>query len=689
MLIKKLTQRCVLAFVALDALFNPLVMIAFLGLFHIDALHGAGFVLPLLVLAKIGANSAFLSFELAPVERALGRSGRNREELLLAADRALQSLPRRFGIFYASSWSVTYALAFATVYVFLPGALGPRAMDAAGMLVTAVWFGGFAFGFPLVIMLTSDASSRCSVEARERGIALEREPVALQWRIGVVALALGVGPTLWMMALGYMKEVQASAQARGTLSALAVDELAAAPFAANGTARFAEDFRRAHADVGVLQASAVLANTALEPLSPVPELDPIAVARAWLKPELERAPRGVWAPRDRDVSVAFRRLDDGRVAVALVRTPDGASSSFVLSAGVFALIVALWAPLCAVILGRAVSGPIERLTRAAREVVEEGKQSEMDVLPVARNDEIGVLTDRFNDLLDLMRDLSAAAGAIAKGNLRVDVKGKGELPDAFRGMLGSLRGMVHQISETSVELGSAATEIFAASQEQEAAAASQSSAMEEIGRTMDSLSASAAHVSESVRGVLSNAERTLENTDAMVHRITELSAHAGRIAEILEVIREIADKSDLLALNGSLEANRAGEQGHGFGLVAAEMRRLAERVTASVQDVKRLVSDIRESGSTTVMATEESRRLAQGTTEAARQITFVTQQQRSGTEQVSQSVKGITDVVTQAVSATAQTRTSAERLKTQADRLTELVQRFETTALETVTERAA
>ena len=647
---QKLTPRCVLAFVALDVLFNPLVMVAFLGLFRIEQAHGAAFVLPLLVLAKVAANSLFLWAELGVYERATSRSGKVGEELLVSADRALQALPRRFGIFYATSWSVTYALAFVSVYHFVPGALGPRSLDAAGMLVAAVWFGGFAFGFPLVTMLTTNASSALSIEARERGIALDRDAVALQWRIGVVALALGLGPTLWMMALGYMKEVQAAADQRGTLSALAVNSLAEHPASDGATvARLAEDFRRAYQALGV-----------------------------------ERGSAGTWSPRDRDVSVSFRRLDDSRVAVALVQTPEGASSSFVLSAGVFAVIVALWAPLCAVILGRAVSGPIERLTRAAREIVEEGKQSQMAALPVARNDEVGVLTDRFNDLLDLMRDLGSAADAIAKGDLRVQIHGKGELPDAFRGMLGSLRGMVHQISETSVELGSAATEIFAASQEQEAAAASQSSAMEEISRTMDSLSQSAAHVSEAVRGVLSNAERTLENTDSMVRRISELSAHAGRIAEILEVIREIADKSDLLALNGSLEANRAGEMGHGFALVAGEMRRLAERVTASVQDVKRLVSDIRESGSTTVMATEESRRLAQGTTEAARQITFVTQQQRSGTEQVSQSVKGIADVVTQAVSATAQTRTSAERLKAQADRLTDLVRTFETAS-----ERAA
>jgi methyl-accepting chemotaxis protein len=112
------------------------------------------------------------------------------------------------------------------------------------------------------------------------------------------------------------------------------------------------------------------------------------------------------------------------------------------------------------------------------------------------------------------------------------------------------------------------------------------------------------------------------------------------------------------------------------------MRRLAERVTASVQDIKKLVADISDSGSTTVMATEESRRLAEGTTEAARQITFVSQQQRSGTEQVSQSVKNIAEVVTQTVSATSQTRTSAQLLKQQADGLAEMVRRFELSTAE-------
>jgi methyl-accepting chemotaxis protein len=142
------------------------------------------------------------------------------------------------------------------------------------------------------------------------------------------------------------------------------------------------------------------------------------------------------------------------------------------------------------------------------------------------------------------------------------------------------------------------------------------------------------------------------------------------------VIREIADRSDLLALNASLEGTRAGEAGRGFALVAAEMRKLAERVTASVTDIKKLVSDVRASVSATVLATEESSTLAEGTTESARQINLVTQQQRSGTEQAGQSMRDVATMITQSLAATQQVRSLAEDLKGQADNLNGLVARF-------------
>ena len=281
-----------------------------------------------------------------------------------------------------------------------------------------------------------------------------------------------------------------------------------------------------------------------------------------------------------------------------------------------------------------------------------------------------------------VRRITGLALKVGMGDLSerpVGVKGDDEVAQmarAFSDMIEAQRAIVHEITSTAADLASAATQIYAAAHEQESAATEQQVAVEEVARTMDSLLEAAGHIAESAQGVLDNAEQTLETTDDAAGRIAELSAHTNRIAELLEVIRDIADRSDLLALNAGLEATRAGESGRAFSLLAAEMRRLAERVTASVQDVKALVADVRASGSSTIVATEKSRSLAEGTTESARQISTVTQQQRTGTEQVSESMKQFSDVLSQSVTTTQQTRSAAEELKSLADRLAELVGRY-------------
>ena len=684
-MLKTLTLKSTLTYAVLDLLFAPFVILAFTLLLGAGGNTDLQLILVGITAAKIAAWVIYLHIELSPWERFARASAKSRTpELVQRADRCLQSFPLRFAIFYSLTWIAAYAVGFLIVKGFGPERipLAPQADNAIGILCSAMFFGGFAFGYPLGSTLTADAASECSALARAGGYSLDRAPSSIQLRIAAVAISLGLGPMLWMVSLGYIKQVESSHGERVTHAALASAELALAIGATApsegdaGLARVLEGFEQRNVDGLLLDGGKPRGTEAATHLfASSPELS------QWLSGAVSHgSSQGTLARIDWPYAIAFHRIDPSRVAVAVLRVPVSASSSFVWSSLVFTILVGVWAPVSAYALGRAVSRPIAKLTAIAKRIVEQGDLKEIGTVAVATNDEIGILTDKVNDVLDLMRDVSLAAHAIAKGDLGAIVDGTGELPDSFRGMLESLRGMVHQIRETSVELASAATEIFAASQEQEAAAASQSSAMVEISRTMDSLSESAAHVSEAVQGVLGNAERTLHNTDDMVRRIGELTGHANRIGEILEVIRDIADRSDLLALNGSLEASHAGEGGRGFALVASEMRRLAERVTASVSDVKKLVSDIRDSGSSTVMATEESKKLAEGTTDAARQITFVTQQQRSGTEQVSQSIKGIADVVSQAVSATSQTRTSAQGLKTQADRLSALVKRFELTA---------
>ncbi len=344
------------------------------------------------------------------------------------------------------------------------------------------------------------------------------------------------------------------------------------------------------------------------------------------------------------------------------------------------LLLALLAVLAATrFVGSGLLSPLERMISVSSRVAD-GELSfangAADSALVEGRDEVGRMAVALKRMLASLRELSAATGRVAQGDLTGRLTIKGPVADSFNAMIEGQRAILQQISETSKQLAAATTQIYAAAQEQQATATEQSAGVDEASQTMQSLLQSAAHIAESARGVLGNAERTKETTDGMAKRFAELSGHTNRIAELLDVIREIADRSDLLALNASLEATRAGEAGRSFALVAAEMRRLAERVTASVQDVKLLVTDVRAFGSSTLMATEEARRLAESTTESARQITLVTQQQRTATEQVSQGMREITAALTQSVSAATQIRTSTEALKNQADRLADILSMF-------------
>ena len=143
-------------------------------------------------------------------------------------------------------------------------------------------------------------------------------------------------------------------------------------------------------------------------------------------------------------------------------------------------------------------------------------------------------------------------------------------------------------------------------------------------------------VTSVAQGVLTNAESTQRNNQIISERIRELMVRQRRIVEILEVIKDVANKSELLALNAALEGTKAGEAGRGFSLVASQMQRLAESVMGSVRDIKDLTAVIRDATDASVLATEEGRKLAADTTRSARRITEIVEVQQSASAQVTE-----------------------------------------------------
>ena len=328
------------------------------------------------------------------------------------------------------------------------------------------------------------------------------------------------------------------------------------------------------------------------------------------------------------------------------------------------------------IVGRWLLRPLRAMISAARRIAQ-GDLSQKP-LDMHGSDEIGQLAEAFDHMLDVLRALADGMEKMGRGDLTARVDAEGEVASAFNRMCEHQRSVLGQIAEAALKLAGAATQLYELVQRQEEATARQAAGVEEVSRTMQSLLDSASNIAEAAHGVFDNAQRTRQTTESMAGHVLSLTGHTNRIAELLEVIRDIADRSDLLALNASLEATRAGEAGRAFSLVASEMRRLAERITASVQDVKTLLVDIRSAGTSSAVATDESRKLAESTTDSAHHITMVTQQQRTATGQVLESMREIGNILSGSVGSSRESRASVELLRTTADQFRLLVGKFKT-----------
>ena len=289
------------------------------------------------------------------------------------------------------------------------------------------------------------------------------------------------------------------------------------------------------------------------------------------------------------------------------------------------------------------------------------------------DENLAILRARLHDIEIVMH----RAQLVAKGDLSGEIHGDGEAPATVRAMLEALRDVVKRIQETSTELASATQEIAAMTRQQEESAVEQASAVEETRRTIEALVASSREIASSARGVAENAETTLTSSRTIDERLATLAQHTDRIAEILDVIKDVANKSELLALNAALEGAKAGEAGRGFSLVAARMQRLAEDVMTSVRDVKSLTDDIRGATRATTTATASATRLAEGTTQAAYRISAVTRDQERSTEEVTRAMNDIATATTQSTAGTNQTLRAAKDLEALAERLNGLVARFQ------------
>ncbi|QDG49609.1 methyl-accepting chemotaxis protein [Persicimonas caeni] len=288
----------------------------------------------------------------------------------------------------------------------------------------------------------------------------------------------------------------------------------------------------------------------------------------------------------------------------------------------------------------------------------------------------GELGDAFGLMVSNLRNLAGRAEEIAHGDLSSSVEGEGDLTSAFNEMVTGLRHLVEQITHSAIQVASSTEEMLQVLHAHESSALHQADRIREAQRTVEELLESADAIAERAHLVFEAAEDTRDQNRQIGMRIDELNQLSKRITEILKLIRSIADRSDLLALNASLEGARTGEAGKGFALVANEMRRLAENTKDSVGSIKSLVDDIHGSTRATASACQEGLVRSEDTTEAALDIKVVTTEQREHTGEVNRAMEDLATLVTHGVSGIRQVTTAASELAELSETLRELVDSF-------------
>ncbi|GKT11671.1 MAG: methyl-accepting chemotaxis protein [Thiomicrorhabdus sp.] len=391
-----------------------------------------------------------------------------------------------------------------------------------------------------------------------------------------------------------------------------------------------------------------------------------------------------------EISPVVKRLEAGLIALTQISVSDmKRESESVLSSSLNNILLLLFLSLLGQILGmivsrkvtQAVISPVQDISKVMKDI-SEGEGDLTRRLPVKSSDEMGELAGYFNEFVIKIQTMLQA---VSQTTQQLEAASSKLLTITYD----MKEGTQQQLSATSLLSGSMID------------MASQSKSVEDHSHNTSRATQQAAdRVKEGGGKVLGTSDQIHKlslGMDAMTSSVSQLHQDSDNIGLVVNVIREIADQTNLLSLNAAIEAARAGEHGRGFAVVADEVRALAQRTQDSTVQIEKIIDKIRKNTLTTVNIVEEGRETTQSSCEAiaetketlqpvtllmedinqmSEQMSNAAHAQSVLAQEINQNIGQIHEVTEKAAEGAGKTEKAGHDLQGLADKLDKLVKQF-------------
>ncbi len=425
--------------------------------------------------------------------------------------------------------------------------------------------------------------------------------------------------------------------------------------------------------------------------------------------------------------------DSGGLPISSAFSAPGATPMLLLIAGVVAVAISI---VLFVTLGNRVVKPVKEIAEFSEKLANGDYKVKADI---DSHDDFGFIAENFNvtaeragravinqeaqeSLQRSVTEFLTIVSQIARGDMtlrgKVTNDALGNVVDSVNYMLDNFTRVLERVRKSAIDVATNANEILLSSEDMSAGATQQdqeitntSSAVEELTVSMKQVSNNAEASAEAARRALDAAEQgnravrdTLEgmqriraSVQATAKKIKSLGDRSLEISEIINVINDITEQTNLLALNAAIEAARAGEAGRGFAVVADEVRKLAEHSRTATKDIAALIKAIQAETNEAVVVMEEGTKevevgarladqagkaleaissVVRQSAELVQEISLASKQQVRGTEGVANAMQIISNITRQTSQGTRQTARTVEHMVKLSEQLNEALSQF-------------